>query len=49
MVDFHVDRETAVGEAFDQVHFPERAAAVEQSGVQPRDEVHQLGDPSGRG
>ncbi len=42
VVQFRVNGKLAVPEALDQVHFPEGAAAVEQRGMQPRDEREQL-------
>ena len=43
VVDLGVDGVAAVGEALDQVHLPQRAAAVEQGAVQPRHQRHQFG------
>ncbi|BCN50828.1 hypothetical protein RE9416_41290 [Prescottella equi] len=47
MVDLGVDGEAAVREAFDQMHFPQRAVAVEQAAVQARDEGGQFLHPAG--
>ncbi len=42
VVQFGVDRELAILQSLDHDHFPERVAAIEQRGVQPRDQRKQL-------
>ena len=44
-----IDRKLVILEAFDQVHFPQRAIAIQQGTVQPRHQRKQLAEAPGLG